>query len=143
MIRDAKAEAQQWADRWAQGGCTLAEALSMAMYTGAPVPPVLAQAFGYALDQYEAVKGSDLAEILHRKVTDRDRQKTATFERRMAVRALVNAGVEEGYPLSNPNDWPDEATAFHYAAARLDVMTPGEAFASYYELPAHWRSAPR
>lgn len=132
--------AQAWVDHWLDGKVPLADALANAMLTGEPMPMLLQRAYCAALDEYQRTHDADLAELLGVAVTDRQRQREAVWERRLMVRALVEAGIEDGHSLVSPRDYPEADSAFAYASRRLaGRRTAAQVADDYYALPAQAR----
>lgn len=111
------AEAHAWEVRLFRKQCTLNEALFMIMQSGAPVPPMVQQAFVLAEMKYHSGEVKEMAESFGHVITQRYRQKMKSRELQSMVRVVVDRYAEQGFPRTYTAKSKD--TAFHKAAEEL------------------------
>lgn len=110
------AERNKWERLLKQEQCSLHEALFMCLASGAPATPYLLERLERAFASYARGDCADLAEPFGLLLSKREKNSVRADVARGHVKWLIGEFHAKGFPLTNPEQYPDTVTAFHKAA---------------------------
>lgn len=114
------AERDAWELALKTGKCTLHEALFMCLSSGAPATPYLLERLERAFASYVRGDCADLAEPFGLSLSKREKNSVRSEVAKGHIRRLVEDFHARGFPLTNPEQYPNTVTAFHKAAELCD-----------------------
>lgn len=137
------AERDAWERKLMDKHCTLADALTMILHIGAPASPYLVSRVEQAFFAYTHGECDDLAAPFGCAETKREKNKMNHETKRQNVKFHVESYVDQGFPILNPSDWPDNESAFTKTADSLKNVSAATAFEIYYDRDIKNRKASR
>ncbi|WP_075587818.1 hypothetical protein [Rhodoferax antarcticus] len=135
------AERDLWDQKLMQGDCDLEAALMMVLHIGAPASPYLIARLEQAFMSYRDGLFDDLATPFGCAINQREKQREKHETHRSNVKFHVQSFSEQGYPLLNPNNYPETESAFTKTADLLKTVTATTAFDIHYDRDTRKRKA--